>query len=104
MVYRRSAEEAPGEAMSGPKSEGERPDESLGPRGDEEEYDEELATLSGPPPSLRHAVIICVILGLSIFMLYWFFPDLSYLLRGLEEPEDLGEAADIVPESLSVNR
>jgi hypothetical protein len=80
------------------------PGESPGRRGDEEEYDEELAALSGPPPSLRHAVIICVILCMSLFMLYLFFPDLSYLLRGVEEPEDLGEAADIVPESLSVNR
>jgi len=85
--------------MSGPKSDSERPD----PANLDEEYDEELAALSAPPPSLRHAVIICVILVLSAYMLYFFFPDLSYLLRGLEEPEDLGEAADILPEKLEFN-
>jgi len=89
--------------MSGPESDSERPDTGQNPDGVDEEYDEELAALSGPPPSLRHAVIICVILALSIYMIYFFFPDLSYLLRGLEEPEDLGEAADIMPEDLELN-
>lgn len=88
--------------MSGSESDSERPARSPDPGDVREEYDEELAALSGPAPSLRHAVIICVILVLSAYMLYWFYPDLSYLLRGLEEPEDLGEAADIVPDELSV--
>ncbi|MBW2275903.1 MAG: hypothetical protein JRF63_00340, partial [Deltaproteobacteria bacterium] len=89
--------------MSGPESDSERPDTGQIPSGVDEEYDEELAALSGPPPSLRHAVIICVILLLSVYMIYFFFPDLSYLLRGLEEPEDLGEAADIMPDELALN-
>jgi hypothetical protein len=89
--------------MSGPETDTDRPADSPAGWDDEEEYDEELAALSGPPPSLRHAVVICVILFMSGLMLYWFFPDLSYLLQGLEDPADLGESADILPEQLEVN-
>jgi hypothetical protein len=65
--------------------------------GDDEPVDEELLALSVPPPSPRQALFILVVLGLSLFMLAWFFPDLRYLLRAFEEPADLGEAADLHP-------
>jgi hypothetical protein len=70
---------------------------------DDEAVDEELLALSVPPPSPRQALFILVVLGLSLFMLTWFFPDLRFLLRAFEEPRELGEAADLHPGRLEAH-
>ncbi|HUT79065.1 MAG TPA: hypothetical protein VM285_15310, partial [Polyangia bacterium] len=75
----------------------EPPEPRVAKPSDDEPLDEELLALSVPPPSARQALFILVVLGLSLFMLAWFFPDLRYLLRVFEEPRDLGEAADLHP-------
>ncbi len=73
------------------------PDPRTPAAGEDEPVDEELLALGPPPPSPRQAVFVLVVLGLSVFMLVWFFPDLRYLLRAFAEPQDLGEAADVYP-------
>jgi hypothetical protein len=66
-----------------------------GRAGPDEEVDEELLTLAPPPPGLRHAVLIVSFLILSGFMLYWFSPELRYLLQGIGGPVDLGDSPEI---------
>jgi hypothetical protein len=61
----------------------------------EEGIDEELLALSGPPPSLWYGVVTLAVILLSIIMLVWFFGDLRFLLRGLGEPRELGDAASV---------
>ncbi len=63
--------------------------------------DEELLSLSGPPPSLRFALFVVGILGLTVFMMVWFFPELRFFLRAVRGPTDLGEAADLDTRELS---
>lgn len=66
----------------------------------DEETDRELLELSAPPPDPRYALVMALILVLSVAMLFWFYPDLRYLLAGLEDPIELGEAADLDPVEL----
>ena len=65
--------------------------------------DEELLALPGPPIDFRFVFITGLVLVLSVAMLAWFYPDMQYLLRGLEEPTQLGEAADIDATTLDHN-
>lgn len=69
----------------------------------DDDIDEELLALSAPPPSLRFALITALVLVLSVAMLVWFFPDLSYLIQGLGEPQHLGEASDVDVAALEDN-
>ncbi len=67
----------------------------------EEEVDEELLALAPPPPSIRQAIFVGLVLALTIVMLVWFSPELRYFLRSFEGPVHLGEAPDIDTGSLS---
>ena len=69
----------------------------------EDEIDDELLSLSGPPLDLRFALITVTVIFLSVVMLVWFFPDLSYLLKGLHDPLVLGEAPDMDVNTLVEN-
>ncbi|MCP4676839.1 MAG: hypothetical protein GY854_15260 [Deltaproteobacteria bacterium] len=61
----------------------------------DDNIDEELLALSGPPPSLRYAIFILFFLALSVFMAIWFFPELKYFSRVVQGTTYLGEAADV---------
>ena len=69
----------------------------------DDEVDDELVQLSGPPLDFRFVLITGLVMVLSVAMLVWFFPDLRFLLRGIEEPTPLGEAPDIELSTLSDN-
>ena len=71
--------------------------------GDEPSVDEELLTLSGPPPSLRYGLITLGVIVLSVVMLVWFYPELEYLLQAFKEPQNLGDAASIDVSTLKSN-
>ena len=65
--------------------------------------DEELLDLSGPPVSLRYGLITLLVIGLSIVMLVWFFPEFKYLMSGIGGPRPLKDAADIDLSTLENN-
>ncbi len=67
----------------------------------EEEVDEELLALAPPPPSIRQALFVGIVLALTIVMLVWFSPELRYFLRSFHGPTHLGEAPDIDTGALS---
>ncbi len=67
----------------------------------EEEVDKELLALAPPPPSIRQAIFVGIVLALTLVMLVWFSPELRYFLRSFEGPTHLGEAPDIDTGALS---
>ena len=67
----------------------------------EEEVDEELLALAPPPPSIRQALFVGIILALTVVMIVWFSPELRYFLRSFQGPTHLGEAQDIDTSSLT---
>ncbi len=88
--------------MSGPDKDSGSPsvESATGPAY-QEEVDEELLALAPPPPSIRQALFVGIILALTIVMLVWFSPELRYFLRSFEGPVHLGEAPDIDTGALS---
>ena len=62
--------------------------------------DEELLALSPPPPSLQQAIFIVMIIGFSFVLLYLFWPEMRYFLKGFVDPVPLGEAADLQSKAL----
>ncbi|MBN2340448.1 MAG: hypothetical protein JXX29_01155 [Deltaproteobacteria bacterium] len=68
---------------------------------EDESIDEELLALSAPPPSPQHAIFILIILGFSCLVLYLFWPELTYFVKGFSDPTRLGEAADLESKQLA---
>ncbi len=72
-------------------------------RGDDDSFDEELLAMAGPPPTLRHGLLMVGVIALAIGLLTWFYPELNYLLQGFNDPRDLGDAAGIEIDTLENN-
>ncbi|MDJ0761811.1 MAG: hypothetical protein QNJ97_02385 [Myxococcota bacterium] len=80
-----------------------KPDSPVSTDAMDEDIDEELLAMAGPPPSLRYGVFTGLVIALTIAMLVWFFPELKFLSRITEPPTPLGEAADLDLNTLTSN-
>ncbi|MBN2529299.1 MAG: hypothetical protein JXR76_23125 [Deltaproteobacteria bacterium] len=80
---------------SSPKSSENQLDAQLQGGVNEDSIDEELLALAPPPPSVQQAIFIIVIIAFSFMLLYLFWPELRYFMKGFSDPVTLGEAADL---------